>query len=109
MDEFYAQMEQRYKTALDDQDREMINRWKLCVEAAAVRGIPLAEVRCEVPVQPRRSTLDKLETPQLKLMAEYVPEREWLSQQRPDPAYFIIRRQMPLSWLFTEDQDCSKV
>ena len=109
MEDFYADMEKRYKTALDDQEREMINRWKICVEAAAVRGIPLAEVRCEVPVQPRRSTLDKLETPKLKLMAQHVPEREWLSQQRPDPAYFIIRRQMPSSWFFPEDQDFSKV
>lgn len=108
MDDFYADMEKRYKIALDDQEREMINRWKICVEAAAVRGIPVTEVRCEVPVQPRRSTLDKLETPKLKLMAQHVPEREWLSQ-RPDPAYFIIRRQRPSDWLFSEDPDCSKV
>lgn len=108
MNEFYAEMEQRRQLALKEEEKKNIDRWKTCVEAGAVRGIAPREVECKFPAAPQRSTLDKLETPSLKLMAQRIEEyRDPFNGRLIDPAYYIVREQVSC-WVNPNCQDHSK-
>lgn len=91
MEEFYAEMEKRYQTSLEEEEKKNIDRWKTCVEESVVRSIALREVRCKFPTPPQRSTLDKLETPNLKLMTQLVPDRYTAPPFYGERAHYVVR------------------
>lgn len=83
-----------------------MEEWQKSVVTAADQCIPLRDVECELPFQPRRQVLNLLEKPGLQLIARrnppYWTEYYGYGQPRYQPETYTVTARKSSSFIFGE-------